>query len=301
MGFDTLGKFNVFFIRLEGTRLATCLVIERKGVPTRWVARALSDYKTVVLTGKLLYLNLKVASVISGLKCVLVRWNSTEEKTSVFARGWRAFWPLPPPSGPLPAVTRRRFRPGWRPPKSTITLSPCDLWRRARRTLPPHNHPAFPSSPPSSRPISGYAALSRSVRCSFCLLLALRFLISCLWERSFVPKRKAPITRPRPPRMMRQRTSFLGLPSLSRKHPTISFFFFFLFENWRCEFDGQVSKFRFLFPALGGLLFGYDIGATSGASISLQVSELPILWSLIEIDRKKKENFGIILWLIILA
>lgn len=27
----------------------------------------------------------------------------------------------------------------------------------------------------------------------------------------------------------------------------------------------------FLFPALGGLLFGYDIGATSGAAISLQV------------------------------
>ncbi|KAK9154349.1 hypothetical protein Sjap_001829 [Stephania japonica] len=30
----------------------------------------------------------------------------------------------------------------------------------------------------------------------------------------------------------------------------------------------------FLFPALGGLLFGYDIGATSGASISLQSPEL---------------------------
>ncbi|URE45670.1 Sugar transporter [Musa troglodytarum] len=30
----------------------------------------------------------------------------------------------------------------------------------------------------------------------------------------------------------------------------------------------------FLFPALGGLLFGYDIGATSGASISLQSAEL---------------------------
>jgi hypothetical protein len=26
-----------------------------------------------------------------------------------------------------------------------------------------------------------------------------------------------------------------------------------------------------VFPALGGLLFGYDIGATSGATISLQV------------------------------
>ncbi|KAK4408779.1 D-xylose-proton symporter-like 3, chloroplastic [Sesamum angolense] len=31
---------------------------------------------------------------------------------------------------------------------------------------------------------------------------------------------------------------------------------------------------RFLFPALGGLLFGYDIGATSGATISLQSPEL---------------------------
>nr|CAD1822103.1 unnamed protein product [Ananas comosus var. bracteatus] len=30
----------------------------------------------------------------------------------------------------------------------------------------------------------------------------------------------------------------------------------------------------FLFPALGGLLFGYDIGATSGASISLQSADL---------------------------
>ncbi|KAI0527689.1 hypothetical protein KFK09_003294 [Dendrobium nobile] len=30
----------------------------------------------------------------------------------------------------------------------------------------------------------------------------------------------------------------------------------------------------FLFPALGGLLFGYDIGATSGAAISLQSAEL---------------------------
>ncbi|XP_044483304.1 D-xylose-proton symporter-like 3, chloroplastic [Mangifera indica] len=30
----------------------------------------------------------------------------------------------------------------------------------------------------------------------------------------------------------------------------------------------------FLFPALGGLLFGYDIGATSGATISLQSAEL---------------------------
>lgn len=31
------------------------------------------------------------------------------------------------------------------------------------------------------------------------------------------------------------------------------------------------SNLRFVFPALGGLLFGYDIGATSGATLSLQV------------------------------
>ncbi|KAL8140326.1 hypothetical protein V2J09_006347 [Rumex salicifolius] len=31
---------------------------------------------------------------------------------------------------------------------------------------------------------------------------------------------------------------------------------------------------RFLFPALGGLLFGYDIGATSGATIAIQSPEL---------------------------
>uniref|UniRef100_A0A0E0KKV8 Major facilitator superfamily (MFS) profile domain-containing protein n=1 Tax=Oryza punctata TaxID=4537 RepID=A0A0E0KKV8_ORYPU len=38
---------------------------------------------------------------------------------------------------------------------------------------------------------------------------------------------------------------------------------------------GRSSRGRpFLFPALGGLLFGYDIGATSGASISLQSAEL---------------------------
>lgn len=28
---------------------------------------------------------------------------------------------------------------------------------------------------------------------------------------------------------------------------------------------------RFLFPAFGGLLYGYDIGATSSATISIQV------------------------------
>jgi hypothetical protein len=37
------------------------------------------------------------------------------------------------------------------------------------------------------------------------------------------------------------------------------------------KFNFVPAIFRFLFPALGGLLFGYDIGATSGATISLQV------------------------------
>lgn len=35
-------------------------------------------------------------------------------------------------------------------------------------------------------------------------------------------------------------------------------------------------NFRFLFPAVGGLLYGYDIGATSGAKISLQVCQLKL-------------------------
>ncbi|KAF8395155.1 hypothetical protein HHK36_019096 [Tetracentron sinense] len=39
-------------------------------------------------------------------------------------------------------------------------------------------------------------------------------------------------------------------------------------------FDWTSVILPFLFPALGGLLFGYDIGATSGASISLQSPEL---------------------------
>uniref|UniRef100_A0A0E0KKV7 Major facilitator superfamily (MFS) profile domain-containing protein n=1 Tax=Oryza punctata TaxID=4537 RepID=A0A0E0KKV7_ORYPU len=40
------------------------------------------------------------------------------------------------------------------------------------------------------------------------------------------------------------------------------------------EFSWSSVILPFLFPALGGLLFGYDIGATSGASISLQSAEL---------------------------
>ncbi|KAJ7947605.1 D-xylose-proton symporter-like [Quillaja saponaria] len=40
------------------------------------------------------------------------------------------------------------------------------------------------------------------------------------------------------------------------------------------EFSWSSVIIPFLFPALGGLLFGYDIGATSGATISLQSPEL---------------------------
>ncbi|CAH9074910.1 unnamed protein product [Cuscuta europaea] len=40
------------------------------------------------------------------------------------------------------------------------------------------------------------------------------------------------------------------------------------------EFSWSSVLLPFLFPALGGLLFGYDIGATSGATISLQSAEL---------------------------
>ncbi|XP_009779936.1 D-xylose-proton symporter-like 3, chloroplastic [Nicotiana sylvestris] len=40
------------------------------------------------------------------------------------------------------------------------------------------------------------------------------------------------------------------------------------------EFSWSSVILPFLFPALGGLLFGYDIGATSGATISLQSAEL---------------------------
>ncbi|ONI00150.1 hypothetical protein PRUPE_6G070700 [Prunus persica] len=40
------------------------------------------------------------------------------------------------------------------------------------------------------------------------------------------------------------------------------------------EFSWVSVIIPFLFPALGGLLFGYDIGATSGATISLQSPEL---------------------------
>ena len=38
---------------------------------------------------------------------------------------------------------------------------------------------------------------------------------------------------------------------------------------------------RFLFPALGALLFGYEIGATSCAIISIKVMAYPLLKTLL--------------------
>ncbi len=35
------------------------------------------------------------------------------------------------------------------------------------------------------------------------------------------------------------------------------------------EVDWLMTSLVFLFPAIGGLLFGYDIGATSGALVSI--------------------------------
>ncbi|VFQ76673.1 unnamed protein product [Cuscuta campestris] len=45
-------------------------------------------------------------------------------------------------------------------------------------------------------------------------------------------------------------------------------------SSYREEFSWSSVILPFLFPALGGFLFGYDIGATSGATISLQSAEL---------------------------
>ncbi|RVW66139.1 D-xylose-proton symporter-like 3, chloroplastic [Vitis vinifera] len=68
---------------------------------------------------------------------------------------------------------------------------------------------------------------------------------------------------------------FLGLRLFCRKFVFDSHAFFFLSLS---IFASHVCIF-FLFPALGGLLFGYDIGATSGATISLQSPELSgITW-----------------------
>lgn len=39
----------------------------------------------------------------------------------------------------------------------------------------------------------------------------------------------------------------------------------------------RFKNLRFLFPALGGLLFGYDIGATSSATISIEVHPSTII------------------------
>ncbi|XP_028553798.1 D-xylose-proton symporter-like 2 [Dendrobium catenatum] len=39
------------------------------------------------------------------------------------------------------------------------------------------------------------------------------------------------------------------------------------------SFSLSAAILPFFFPALGGLLYGYDIGATSGATISLEVCQ----------------------------
>jgi len=43
-----------------------------------------------------------------------------------------------------------------------------------------------------------------------------------------------------------------------------------------------LKNLRFLFPAFGGLLFGYDIGATSSATISIQVNHSTLLLVLLQ-------------------
>ncbi|GKA60761.1 hypothetical protein Tco_0760168, partial [Tanacetum coccineum] len=45
-------------------------------------------------------------------------------------------------------------------------------------------------------------------------------------------------------------------------------------EAYQEDFNWSSVILPFVFPALGGLLFGYDIGATSGATLSLQSAEL---------------------------
>ncbi|KAI3788079.1 hypothetical protein L2E82_00723 [Cichorium intybus] len=45
-------------------------------------------------------------------------------------------------------------------------------------------------------------------------------------------------------------------------------------EAYQEDFSWSSVILPFVFPALGGLLFGYDIGATSGATLSLQSAEL---------------------------
>lgn len=52
---------------------------------------------------------------------------------------------------------------------------------------------------------------------------------------------------------------------------------------------------RFVFPALGGLLFGYDIGATSGATISLTVKlHTTNLWGTLFSERILFKNISFI-------
>lgn len=49
--------------------------------------------------------------------------------------------------------------------------------------------------------------------------------------------------------------------------------------------------FSFLFPALGGLLYGYDIGATSGATISIEVHAIHTVQDIFLFDDGKTYPF----------
>lgn len=54
---------------------------------------------------------------------------------------------------------------------------------------------------------------------------------------------------------------------------------------------------RFLFPALGGVLFGYDIGATCGAQISLEVGYAHLTYASDTFGRSEVAVFFIIILL----
>ncbi|CAL5424455.1 unnamed protein product [Camellia sinensis] len=74
--------------------------------------------------------------------------------------------------------------------------------------------------------------------------------------------------------LRREKQSRLVLTQPIKKSlPGLLLFCHFLLAEAKSAFI-CAYKSRFLFPALGGLLFGYDIGATSGATISLQSPEL---------------------------
>ncbi|KAL9271291.1 D-xylose-proton symporter-like 3, chloroplastic-like protein [Drosera capensis] len=126
--------------------------------------------------------------------------------------------------------------------------------------------------------------------------LAIPTWIRPLFNTKSSPKSPSPSTGSMPSRPDSSSTSFSGL----RFKPSLSLVSAGRFRNFevgvqREDFLGEEEKafveggsgvengevfawssviFPFVFPALGGLLFGYDIGATSGATISLQSAEL---------------------------